>query len=168
MAFHAGVGYTLKKVKGTPRLGAQYNFATGDSDPDDAENKTFDNLYPTNHLHYGYIDFFSWRNMHNVKLESSVKPVDQMSLKGDLHFFWLDTAKDAWYNAGGGKIRSEDPARDVDSSVGREIDITAEYTCDKHFGIVTGYSYFFTGSFVESTGHSDNPNWFFLQTTFSL
>jgi hypothetical protein len=166
IAFHGGAGYTLKQVTGNPRLGFQYNFATGDSDPNDTENKTFDNLFPTNHLHYGYIDFLSWRNMHNVKIESSMRPVEKLLLKGDFHIFWLKTVRDAWYNAGGGVIRRLVPDLDADASIGREIDITARYTHNRHFNVMAGFSYFLTGSFVEATGSSDNPSWFYLMTSF--
>ncbi len=91
-----------------------------------------------------------------------------MLLKGDLHFFRLDAVEDAWYSAGGATIRPADSSRSADAAVGREIDLTVKYTYDRHFNIMIGYSHFFTGSFVETTGLSDNPNWFFLQTTFSL
>ncbi len=166
LAFHAGAGYTLKQITGTPRFGFQYNFATGDSDPNDAENNTFDNLFPTNHIHYGYIDFMSWRNMHNVKIESSVKPFEKFLLKGDLHFFWLKTVRDAWYNAGGGVIRRLAHDLDASTSLGREIDITAKYTHNSHFNVMAGYSCFLAGSFVEATGPSDNPSWIYLMTVF--
>jgi hypothetical protein len=166
--FHAGMGRTLMLSRMKPRFGFQYNFASGDPIPSDSENKTPDNFYPTNHLHYGSIDFFSWRNMQNVKLESSLKPHQKLLVKGDLNLFWLSEVQDAWYSAGGASIRPADGNREADTAVGKEIDITAKYTYNKHFNIMTGYSHFFTGSFVEATGFSDNPNWFFLQTTFSL
>jgi len=174
-ALHAGAGHTLKGVKGSPRLGIQYNFATGDPDPTDSEHNTFDNLYPTNHFYYGTMDFMSWRNMHNLKLESSVKPWGKWLLQGDLHFFWLDEVEDAWYNAGGTLVRvpivltplGEGPPTPVtpDTFLGQEIDLTARYTYNKQFQILTGYSHFFPGPFVEATGPADDANWFFLQTT---
>jgi len=166
--FHAGLGRTLMLSRMKPRFGFQYNFASGDPTPGDSENKTPDNLYPTNHLHYGSIDFFSWRNMQNVKLESSLKPHQKLLVKGDLHFFWLNEIHDAWYNSGGASIRPADANRETDTAVGKEVDITVRYSYNKHFNIMTGYSHFFTGIFVETTGFSDNPNWFFLQMTFSL
>ncbi|MFQ6105143.1 MAG: alginate export family protein [Candidatus Glassbacteria bacterium] len=168
LAFHAGAGYTLKLLVLNPRFGFQYNLATGDENPSDTENRTFDNLYPTNHGHYGYIDFLSWRNMRNLKLESSLKPCDKLTIKGDLHLAWLEDVEDAWYNAGGGVIRGQDASRKADTFLGHEIDITARCSCIEGLDILAGYSRFFTGGFVEDTGDSDDPEWFFLQTAITF
>jgi hypothetical protein len=170
LALHAGLGHTFKKMKLKPRIGLQYNFATGDGDVDslNTENSTFDNLYPTNHLHYGSMDFLSWRNVHNVKIESNFKPCEWMTIKGDLHFFRVAEVTDAWYNAGGAVIRPQDPSRSADASLGKEIDITAICECSEYLQLMVGYSQFFPGSFVEATGESDSPKWFFVQTTFPL
>src|SRR5262249_18285553 len=60
---HVGVGYNWFNVWGSPRLYAEYNYATGDSDPTDGKIETFQNLFPTNHKFYGYMDLFSWQNL---------------------------------------------------------------------------------------------------------
>lgn len=64
LAASVGGGYTCAKTFGTPRLGLEYNFSSGDHDPTDGKNETLDNLFPTNHKHYGYMDFLGWRNIH--------------------------------------------------------------------------------------------------------
>jgi len=68
--------------------------ATGDDDPRDNDHETFDNLFPANHLHYGYIDFFSWRNMHNLQLGLKVVPTKRLRIKTHLHFYWIDEDAD--------------------------------------------------------------------------
>ncbi|MEW6202753.1 MAG: alginate export family protein, partial [bacterium] len=54
-AYHIGAKYNAIPDKFW--LGAEYNMATGDGDPTDNKVKTFDQLYPTNHNKYGYIDY---------------------------------------------------------------------------------------------------------------
>ena len=68
----ASVGYTWKESSLSPRLGIEYSYASGDEDPTDDEHGTFVHLYPTGHLFYGYADFSSLQNVHNVRLQSSV------------------------------------------------------------------------------------------------
>lgn len=165
-AAHVAAGYTFKNNPYTPRLGIEYNFSTGDDDPDDGDNETFDNLFPTNHLHYGYMDLFSWRNIHNLRLSASGKPMEKLTLKCDLHFFWLDDTSDAWYNAGGGIVRPATPG--ADDFVGEELDLTAIYKVNRHLVLMAGYSHFFPGGFVEDTGPDDDADWLYLQTTFSF
>ena len=65
-AAHLQGGYTFASVAAKPRLGAFYDFATGDDNPGDGENNTFLNLFPTNHKFYGYMDAFSWKNLHDA------------------------------------------------------------------------------------------------------
>ena len=74
MAFSGMVGYTFADTYATPRLALEYNYASGDSNPTDGNHGTFDNLYPTNHKFYGYGDYMSWQNMHNLRLSLSAKP----------------------------------------------------------------------------------------------
>ena len=46
-----------------PRLGFEYNFASGDNDPADGGHHTFDDLYPAGFNKYGITDPFAWRNI---------------------------------------------------------------------------------------------------------
>ena len=57
-------GHTWKKVLGTPRLGFGYDFGSGDSNPADHRNETFELLFGTNHRFYGNMDLMGLRNMH--------------------------------------------------------------------------------------------------------
>ncbi len=170
-AVHIGGGYTFVDRKLKPRIGIQYNFATGDNNPGDGDHTTFDNLYPTNHLHYGYMDFFSWRNMHNVQLSLKVNPYERMWVKMHLHFFWQDETDDQWYNAGGGATAGIRPMsnRNADSYVGEELDIVANYIPDlpyigKAMSVQAGYSHFWGESFVSDTiGGNNGADFGYLQ-----
>ena len=51
-AFHIDGGVTLP-VPMQPRLSAEFNTASGDEDPNDGKYQGFDQLYPTNHIHFG-------------------------------------------------------------------------------------------------------------------
>ncbi|MBI2399660.1 MAG: alginate export family protein, partial [Deltaproteobacteria bacterium] len=63
-AFAVKAGYTLP----TPmkiRVGAEYDFATG-ADTDAGENETFQNLFPTNHAHFGIADVTGANQWSNI------------------------------------------------------------------------------------------------------
>ncbi len=59
---------------------------------------TFQNLFPTNHLFYGYMDFSSLQNLHDIRLAYTVKPTttSRIALEGHTHF--LSRTTDFWYN----------------------------------------------------------------------
>jgi hypothetical protein len=171
-AFHAEVGVTHKQACHKPRLAVGYNFATGDEDPNDDSNNTFDNLYPTNHGFYGYIDFFSWRNMHDPYLKLSWEANEKLKFQSHWRLFWLDEeANDAWYNAGGGVIRNAAGA-DVSSFVGHELDLVATYQVLKNLTLELGYSHFFANSYVDDTSPAgapaDDADFFYLQTVLTF
>ena len=165
-AVHAGGGYTFDSECNT-RLGLAYNFASGDDDPTDGDHETFDNLFPTNHAHYGYMDFFSWQNMHNLEgtINSTIK--EKVAIRLAYQGFWLaEEDSDAWYNAGLGTVRPA-AGTDVDPYVGSEIDVTAKYTVpllnDTKLALLAGYSHFFTGDYVDDTGSNEDADFVFLQ-----
>jgi hypothetical protein len=172
-AFMANIGYTLPDNEMTPRFALEYAFGSGDSDPTDGEHATFDNLYPTNHKFYGYMDFFSWQNLHDVRAIFSIKPTPRMSVSLEGHMFWAAETSDNIYNAGGvarGGVGAN-PAgfgqNDYDSYLGSEIDFVVGYAVNKFTTIEGGYGHFFTGDYIDSTwaavGGSEDADWVYLQ-----
>ena len=84
-----GTGFSatrLPKFTFTPRLVAEYNYASGDANPTDGRRGTFDQLYPTAHDKYGLADQVGWRNMHDVRVRSRVEALAETSRCGFLSF----------------------------------------------------------------------------------
>lgn len=173
-AFVANAGYTFEEVSSKPRVALEYSYASGDSDPNDDEHNTFDNLYPTNHKFYGYMDFLSWQNLHDVRGIFQMKPHPQVSLAVEGHLFWLADTADNLYNVGGaGRGAGANPngfGRNpgYDSFVGGEIDVIAGYALNKFASIEAGYGHFFAGKYIDQTwqnaGGSADADWIYLQT----
>jgi hypothetical protein len=162
------LGYTFDH-KWQPRVAFEYDYASGDSDPTDETFKTFDNLYPTNHLFYGYMDFISLQNLNEYSWQLSVKPNKKLKLQSDLHLLFLDTPKDSWYSAGRTVTRTASSAlTDVSSHVGDEVDLLAQYKFNNYVNVTLGYSHFFPGKYMKQTGAHDDADFVYFQTQFSL
>ncbi len=161
-----GAGYTFSH-DWKPRLALEYNYASGDRNPNDGVNETFDNLFPTNHKFYGFEDFFAWKNVHNPHALFAVTPLKNLKLQLDGHLFWLAQKEDAWYRASQTAVR-----RSLSGAAGRfvgsEMDLTASYTVNKHLKLLAGYSRFFCGSFVSRTGAHDDADFVYVQVTLGL
>ncbi len=153
LAAHAAAGYTWTKAFGTPRLGLEYNYSSGDSSTNDNKHETFDNIFPTNHKFYGYMDFFSWQNMHDLRMAASLKPLNQLTVTLDYHEFWLADTHDYFYQLGGLPRRTGgygiNPG--AGSHVGSELDLIGTYALTPYASLQAGYGHFFIGDYVKSS-----------------
>ena len=168
-AFAGRVGYTCKNVAWKPRIGFEYDFASGDDDPTDGDHETFDNLYPTNHWqgNYGFIDVLSWQNMHDFRGNIKVAPTSKMTVQVDYHYYLLDEEEDGWYLAGG-QLAATRPAGGFtsnDDNLGQEVDLTVSYQLYKNVGILAGYSWFKAEDWIEDNIGDFDTNWGYIQTT---
>ena len=91
-----------------PRIGLEFDYASGDGcvhgGAGGANNcaaqghfNTFDNLYPTNHFHYGYMDLMAWKNMVNYQAVFDVKPDPVSKVQVNFIIHRLANSKDHWY-----------------------------------------------------------------------
>ena len=172
-ATSVGGGYTWTQAFGSPRLGLEYSYSSGDQDPTDGKSQTLDNLFPTNHKHYGTMDFFSWRNLHDPRISLSLKPVKKLTCSVDYHGFWLADTHDYFYPQSGAGRSKLGYGRNAgyNSFVGSEIDVELNYAFANWLGFRGGYGHFFPGSYVESSKQAygtTSADWFYLQATVSF
>jgi hypothetical protein len=168
-AIHAGAGYTFD-TSWLPRLGLAYNHGSGDSDPNDADSETFQNLFPSNHKPYGVMDVFSWQNMHELEVTLSVKPVRSVTVGAEFHAFWLASTDDVWYRSNGSTaVRPLNArSRNADSYAGSEIDVVANWAACKNFEFQIGFAHFFAGQYLAETGAADDADFGYVQTKISF
>jgi hypothetical protein len=149
-----------------PTLGIEYFVASGDDDPYDNDFNTFDQLYGTPHYDYGYMDLFGWQNMHDLNVKASIVPFKDLKVSTSLHTFWLFANEDNWYNAYKNVQRAGN--KDARRFVGNELDVIFFYNFLKYYTLIGTYGHFFTGDFVEDTGHSNDADFFSMELRFEF
>lgn len=168
-AVAARAGYTFKEIAWTPRFGLEYDFASGDSDPNDGDHNTFDNLYPTNHWqnNYGAIDLISWQNMHDARANIKVVPTSKMTAQVDYHYFWLNQTSDGWYLSGAvpAVARPAGGFASDNNNLAQEVDLTVSYSLYKNVQILAGYSFFSPEDWIKDTISDTDTQWGYIQTT---
>jgi len=173
-ALHAAAGYTWFSLWGAPRFGLEYNFASGDSNPNDAKHETFDNLFPSNHGLYGIMDFFSLQNMQNIHPSLSLQPAKQLTIKLDGYAFWLADTHDYFYLSNGNPRRTGGYGihPEYDSFVGTELDLIASYALTQFAWVQDGCGHFFVGDYVTSSlaahGGATDANYVYAQVYFNF
>jgi hypothetical protein len=174
-------GYTLADTWATPRLGIEYAFGSGDSDPLDGRHGTFENLFPTNHKFYGYGDLVSLQNIHNVRLILQGKPHPRVSAAIEGHLFWLADTSDNFYNVGGGTRGGVGATPGTgfgvnpgyDSFVGSEIDFVVGWAATRFAQLEAGYAHFFHGEYIAQslsapTHGARDADFFYLQVNMNF
>lgn len=173
-AAHVGGGYTFKDTWATPRVGLEYNYASGDEDPTDGDHTTFENLFPTNHKFYGYMDFVSWQNIHNPRLTASIKPLKKLTVTADYHAFWLAETSDFFYQVNGAPRSTGGYGINAgaDNYVGSEVDLVATYAFKPYAALQVGYGHFFVGDYIKDTlgpvGGAKDADYLYSQFVFTF
>ena len=169
-AFYLDLGYTFLKPFRI-RTAIQYNFASGDGNPNDHSYHTFEDLYGCTHGKYGLMDFFSWRNMHDIYAYTNLYPAKGTRVLFGIHSFFLDDTHDAWYNCYK-KVQRWDRTGNADSFVGNELDFLVQYHLRTAYSLLNSfivnlfYGHFFAGSYVEDTGRSSDADYFYAQVEY--
>ncbi|MBI4209795.1 MAG: alginate export family protein [Deltaproteobacteria bacterium] len=163
-AAHLDGGYTIDR-EWQPRLGLEYNVASGDDSPNSGNVGTFNNLSPTNHDKYGYMDLVGWRNIHNGRASIQLKPTPSVTTSLDYHIFFLMEPADGLYQASGAQLRAG--SADASRYTGQEIDTLLKYKWNKWAHCLFGYSFFKAGDFLEDTGDAKDAHFLYAQITAS-
>lgn len=148
----------LRTLRWQPTLMAEGNYATGDKDPKDAVVNTFDQLYPTNHGIYGIADQVGRRNNKNLRGGVWLHPEKWLTLKTELHSFWLASRYDSLYAFNGAALVPAVAGGAASTDVGRELDLLSEIKLSRHYDIGLQYGHMFPGEFLKTytpgAGHS--------------
>jgi len=178
-------GYTFADTWGTPRLGLEYDYASGDSNATDGKHGTFENLFPTNHKFYGYMDFVSLQNIHDLRAIFTLKPSPKVSIAVEGHGFWLADTHDNFYNVGGAPRGGTTLASNVGtgagygvnptygSYVGSELDVVVGVAVTRFATLEVGYGHFFVGDYINQSlasaaFGSKDADYVYLQTSFKF
>jgi Alginate export len=174
-------GYTWTGLPVQPRLALLYSFGSGDKSATDGSSQTFQNLFPTNHLFYGYMDFSSLQNLHDIRLAYSLKPTPTSSIALEGHAHFLNRGTDFWYNvagvprnfagaaAGSGGGYRINPA--YSSHVGNELDLVAAWTFRPYAQIEAAACRYFRGDYIRQSlaaVGSKDASYYYVQLTLNL
>lgn len=152
-------GYTLSDVWAKPRLGAEFDYGSGDDNPKDGTHGTFDNLFPTNHKFYGMMDFASLQNIIDAGVNLSLHPCYQVSFTLMGNSLWLANTHDSFYQVNGlprgGTATTPGTGYGVNptynSYVGSEFTTIVGWSVTRWALLEGGFGHFFHGDYLSQT-----------------
>jgi hypothetical protein len=164
-ASHSVVGKTFAGVSLKPRVFGEFNHASGDTNAKDGTRGTFDQLYPTGHDKYGLADQVGWKNINHLRAGVELKPTTKWQVSGGYHSYWLASATDALYNAGGAVV-ARSTAGTAGRYVGQEVDIQTAYAYSPQLQLAGGFAHLIPGTFLKNTTQGHAYSYPFVMVTY--
>ena len=162
-AVATGLGYHLPFPM-NPQFWLRYDFASGDSNPNDGRTNTFNHLFPFGHYYLGYMDLVGRQNLHDFNAQVTLHPQPWFTFIAQYHRFYLANERDFLYNTAGiGTLR--DITGQSGSHIGDEIDFRVNFHISRHQDVLVGYSKLFSGTFVNNQRPGISPDFFYAQYT---
>ncbi len=144
-----GLSHLLSKSSLKPKVLFEYNYATGDAAKADGTRGTFDQLYASNHSHYGIADAVGWKNTSNYKVGLDIQAHKRLRIQFDINNFYLATTQDALYGDNGTAIVTNIKA--TSRHVGWEPDIQVNFKVSNSINIGAGYGALIPGRFLKQS-----------------
>ena len=160
-----GAGYRIDRVYWHPRLFAQYDYASGDKNPNDGRHGTFDTMYPTAHDRFGITDQFGWQNIVATRAGFTIEPRRRWTFTAQYLDFWLASATDSLYNTSGGSIVRDSTGKSG-THIGEEVDAYTWYELNRHLNVGVGVGHIFPGEFLAKTAKGPNYNYPYFAINF--
>jgi Alginate export len=164
-AGHWVVGRTFATAHLHPRVALEYNYASGDRNPNDGHRGTFDQLYPTGHDKYGMADQVGWKNIRDARASLETKPGKKWLVVGRYDAWWLADPRDALYSAASGVV-ARVASGTAGRFVGQELDGAMAYNLSRQFQFGGGYGHIFPGTFLNHATPGKSYSYPYAMTTF--
>ena len=150
---HAEIGYSFA-ASWSPRLVLQYDYASGDDDPNDADNNRFDTLYGARRFDFGPTGIygpFARANLSTPGVRLQIKPAVNVTSFLALRGYWVASDNDAWTTA-----RITNATGQSDNYIGTQIEARVRWeVLPKNIRIEAGAAHLFAGDVMDGEGKSD-------------
>ena len=154
--FHSTIGYTWD-APASPRLAFQFDYASGDSSPNDGTSERFDTLFGARRFEFGPTGIYgaiARGNLLSPGLRLEIKPCDGVDAFAGLRTFWLASKNDTWVGTG---VR--DPFGESGDHLGTQIEWRVRWNVvPKTVLLEAGYAHFFAGEFVDTNSVTSTSN----------
>jgi hypothetical protein len=157
-AGHWNAGYTFQEARISPRLFVEYNYASGNKNPNGSTWGTHDQLYPSSHDKLSFADQFGWRNIEDIRAGVVQKIGKRWMLTEMVGDFRLATKNDAVYSSSGAIAIPAHPGA-VSRHLGTELDLIAGFKQNGHVSYGFGFCHLFTGEYLNQSTRGKNYNY---------
>jgi len=170
-SIHAGadiakVYYTIEKLPWEPRLGGEYDYATGNPKTNPYHISTYDQQYPSNHNALGFFDLFGFQNIKMQRVNLDLGPTKNLTLLVQGEALGVASRFDNIYSGAGSTSIAAPTGGFKTNSIGDGIDFSGKYLIHDYLVLNAAYSHFFPGSLMSQAGKGTPLNYAMISLTY--
>ncbi|MCF7969618.1 MAG: alginate export family protein [Methylococcaceae bacterium] len=167
---HATLGYSFD-APWQPQLMLQYDYASGDKDPNDNENNQFETLYGARRFEFGPTGIwgaFARANINSPGIRLKIKPHKTLTGLIAHRAYWLAQSKDSWTGAG-----LRDTTGNSSSYLGQQMEMSLKWQAiPQLLDLESGWAHLFKGNFAKNAPNAptnkNDADYFYFQTSIHI
>jgi hypothetical protein len=157
-SIHAGqdfekLSYTLTKAPWSPRIGGEFDYATGNSHANANVIATYDQSYPSNHNVFGLDDLFGYQNIRQERINLDLGPSKNFTMLIQGGFLNLAQKDDSVYSSAAAVTVKPPTGGFATTDLGKEFDASAKYVYHDYLVANIGVGHLFPGEVLVDNKH---------------
>jgi hypothetical protein len=170
-SIHAGadiekVYYTFHKLPWQPRLGGEYDYATGNTKQNPNRISTYDQQYPSNHNAFGFVDLFGFQNIKMQRVNLDLGPTKNLTVLVQGEALGVASRHDSIYSSSGSSSIAVPTGGFKTNSIGDGFDLSGKYLFHDYLVFNAAYSHYFPGSLMSAAGKGVPLNYAMFSMTY--
>ncbi|RXH54163.1 hypothetical protein GRAN_4814 [Granulicella sibirica] len=174
-SIHAGqtfekLAYTFEKLPWEPRIGGEFDYATGNNHANANVMATYDQSYPSNHNAFGLVDLFGYQNIRQERINLDLGPRKNLTLLFQGGFLNLAQENDSVYSSSASTTIKAPTGGFATTDLGHEFDASAKYVFHDYIVANVGVGHLFPGEVLLDNKHgaADTIGYFSLTYRFRV
>lgn len=147
------LSYTIKPLPWTPRIGGEYDYATGNTRRNLFRISTYDQQYPSNHNAFGLVDQFGYQNIRMERINLDLGPSKNLTLLIQGEFLNLVNDEDSLYASSGSVFIKSPTAGFKSDDIGTGFDASGKYVFHDAYVVNFGVGHLFPGGVLINNSH---------------
>jgi hypothetical protein len=160
------VAHLFDSLPWKPRLGGEYDYATGNPHRNSNRISTYDQQYPSDHNAFGLFDLFGFQNIKEQRVNLDLGPTQNLSLLFQGEAIGVSSRFDSVYNSGAGVVVQPPSHGFATNRIGDGFDASAKYVFHDYWVVNAGVGHFFLGSLMAANHHGSPLTYSYFGITY--
>ena len=170
-SIHAGAGivkvaHVFDSLPWKPRLGGEYDYATGNPHRNPNRISTYDQQYPSNHNAFGLFDLFGFQNIRERRVNLDLEPTKNFSLLVQGEALGVSSRFDSVYDGAAGVVVQPPAQGFATNRIGDGLDVSAKYVFHDYWVVNAGVAHFFPASLMSANNHGAPLTYSYFSITY--